>query len=240
MGNLKHFEAFLTVKSSSPSQSYRDAQEALINAQFSNSSSYYEIEEELTFGTLTYTDAGVRITDVITDKTTGEKLDSDFRRIIFKPNHSKGLGYRYKINDSTWLTVNSDDWSDSSIVRKCNHTLKWYDTTRKLIEEPCIVDYFNLSLSKNSLIENNGIVLPDKKCNIIIQKNDYTNALTYNQRFIFNKVAWQIVGFDFITYPNLVILNLEQILIDNATDDLVNEIPNENIVASTPTEGNMW
>ena len=237
---LKYYDAYLTI-STTPKDSFRNNLQAVINAQFDNAPNYYLIEEEETFGTLVFTDTNVRITQVIKNKSTGEKLGDDFKQIIFKElDHVTGMGYRYRFDNNIWIGVNSTNYKDitaSITTRRCNHTLKWYDTSRVLRQEPCVIEYFKSGTTEN-ISENNNMIVPSKQCTIILQNNDYSDTLQYDQRFFFNKVAWKIIGFDRITYSGLIRLTVEQHSIDNVKDDLTNEIANS-VVSATPTPGSM-
>lgn len=214
-----------------------------INSEYEYATNAFIIQEELNFGSLNFTDIEVILNHVI-NPTTGEKLGDDFKEIVFKDiSHSnKGMGFRYSFDNFYWLTINTDNYKKATasvIIRRCNHNLKWYDANRILRNEPCIIDYFKLAAMRDFLIENSNMAIPDKKCNIILQNNIVTNVINYNQRFIFNNTAWQVIGFDRVTYPGLITLNLEQHQINTATDDLVNEIANVNI-STAPVLGNLW
>ena len=222
---LDFYKAYKDNLATAPSQKYRDDMQAIINSQFENSSSLYTIEEESPYASNLWVNTDVRINHLITNQM-GVRLGDDYRELVFKDlSHAKGMGFRYRFSNSVWLTINTDNYkyiTNSTTIRRCNHLLKWYNDENKLIQEPCILDYFKFR--PNVLKETSDMILPDDKKQIIMQLNDNTQQLGYNKRFIFNKMAWQIIDFDTISYPNLLILTVEQHEIDVAKDDLVNEI----------------
>jgi hypothetical protein len=191
----KYYQSYLPVVTS-PSVGLKDDLQALINDQFENGSDFYTIGEELTFGTINFTNTDVRITHVI-NRNTGEKLGDDFREIIFKDiTHVKGMGFRYYFDDNYWITVNTDNYkfvTASSIIRRCNNVLRWIDRYGNKIQEPCIIEY---AIKESANDFNSNIIIPQGQIAITTQYNNRTTTIIPNQRFLIGnpRVAYKVRG----------------------------------------------
>lgn len=226
------YDAYLTI-ATDPSDTYKNDQQAFINAQFANTPSVYTVEEELIFGTQTFTNLEARITHVINPKT-GENQGDDYRNIIFKNvDIQKGLGIRYRFDNNIWLTINSDYYkytTANSILRRCNNVVKFYDEDGALIQEPCILDY---GLTSTQFDFDEAINIDAGKKYLIMQNNDSSSKIDVNRRFIFNGKAFKVEQverflnnetFDSDTVPLLYIKTMKDQESDQ--DDLVNNIAN--------------
>ncbi len=230
---LKYYDAYKNNLAMSPSESYKDNLQAMIDSQFENSSSLYNIEEECPTKSNLWNNVDVRINHVLSSNM-GIKLGDDFKELIFGDlSHPKGMGYKYKFDNYVWITINTDNYkfvTASAVIRRCNQVLKWYNKEGRLIEEPAIIDYYKFR--PNNFKENKDMILPDDKKQIIMQLNDNTSELAYDKRFIFNKMAWKIVDYDVVSYPSLLILTVTQHEMDKARDDISNEIADAFVLPS--------
>lgn len=231
-----------SISTSSPSQRFRNDLQNKINSDFDYASDNYTIEQELTVGTLVWSDIDVRITHVLAD-VTGNKLGDDWRQLIFKQSSDLfGLGHRYKFDDYIWLTVNTDYYKYSTFsntIRRCNYTLKWYTdaATPELIEEPCIIDYYKFT-SSNNVDEDAFIRIGSNIRYAFLQLNNNTNSLNRDDKFIVDRRAYRIIDYDSVTKSGLFIVTLEEYQANNVTDDIVNNIANVN--TSTIEAGKLW
>lgn len=189
---VKYYDSYLSI-ATSPSQTYKDDLQALVNSQFDNGSDYYTIEEELSKGTLNFSNVDIRINHIV-KSNTGTQIGDDFKTIIFQDmNHIKGLGYRYKFDNNIWLTVNSDYYkyvTASVVIKRCNNTLKWYDEYNNLQIEPCCVDY---KLNETEFDFNANIIIPEGNVTILCQENEHTKKININDRFVLgNKQVFKV------------------------------------------------
>lgn len=188
---LPYFDALLDLNLT-PNTDWKDDFQQYIDYEFENSSSIYDIEEELTFGTQVYTAAQVRVNHAI-NSATGSKLGDDYRQFIFKDMaHPKGLGYRYKFNNNTWLCMNSDTYkfvTASTTVRRCNNLLKWKDQYGVIRQEPCVIDY---AYSGTQVDFDQAINIPSGNLVVSVQYNQYTSGIKINDRFIFGSQAFKV------------------------------------------------
>lgn len=232
---MTFYQAYLSI-AQSPSNQLKEDYQQVINSEWEVSSSLYDIEEELTFGTQSFTTTQVRINHAI-NTTTGNKLGDDYRQFIFEDfNHAKGLGYRYRFNNNIWLCMNSDLYkfvTASTTVRRCNNLLKWKDQYGVIRQEPCVIDY---AYSGTQVDFDQAINIPSGNLVVTVQYNQYTSGIKINDRFIFGSQAFKVKSLnDFFqnqtgmnsTTP-LIYLNVYKDSIAEG-DDLVNGIPVSNI-----------
>ena len=221
-----------------PNEEWKNDLQAFIDDQFNNTVNVYSISEELTFGTLDWSSTDVIITRVI-NSNTGENIGKDWKKIIFKDiDHSRGLGYRYYFDNSTWITVNYDPHNEtaSSIIRRCNHTFKWYDDSNVLVEEPGIVDYYDFTKDDNVWVDKN-MRIGDNIRFVVLQNNDNSYNIRRDERFIIDRLAYRVINFDSITKSGLYLLTLEEHQINTQTDDIVDSVADE---TSYGSGGGLW
>ena len=175
-----------SISSVSPSQTIVNSLQYKFDADFNNSPTKQIIGEEQTFGTLVFTNIDVRITSVISDKSTGEKLSEDFKKLIFKDiSTSKSNGQRYSFDNSIWITINTDNLSQvtkSSIVRRCNNSLKWKNVNNVTKIEPCFIES---RATNNELNVDKYMSTPESTLIVSTQGNDISRTIVLNQRFLF-------------------------------------------------------
>lgn len=236
---------------SSVSDNLKQTLQYKINDEFQFASDVYTIQEEQTSGKLDWQNLSVRITHVLSDKNTSDtKKSDDWRNIIFKDiTHYYALGIRYQFDSNTWITVQSDIYhypTASAIIRRCDSTLKWYDTNHTLIEEPVMIDY-DMRLTK--FLFGTEIILPQGHIKIYAQYNSNTQKISMDQRFVLGSQLYKIDYInDFIrknTYDkNSVPLIYFTAFLDQknlAVDDMVNQIANglnQPTPSPTPVTGN--
>lgn len=217
---------YLNNLAKTPKESWKDDYQALTDMAFSNTSDIYTIGEELTFGTQIYTDVETRVVHIITSNTS-VRSSEDYKKFIFQDNDKLlKMGNRFTFNGYTWLGVEYDKYkyeSNAIIARRCNHLLKWYNKEGKLIQEPCVVDYFKYSKTAGS-DESKYMILPENQRLLVLQQNQFSEPLDYGKRFIFNKMAWRILDYDRVNDDGLLYMTVEKCGINNDKDDLVNEI----------------
>jgi hypothetical protein len=207
----------------SGSEYFKNKLQQKIDKEFQYASTFYTIQEELNPGTNIYTDTQVRIEHVVKNEL-GQKLGDDFRGLIFKNiDHIYGLGYRYRFNNNIWITVFSDFYkfpTASATIRRANYTLKWINDVGKLIEEPCIIEYFKLTM--NSIDEAKNIRTGTNQRYIYFQNNSETYKIIRDKRFIIDRRAYRVVDYDSVTFkstnPGLYELTLEEHQYNSAID----------------------
>lgn len=220
--------------SDSPKQSMLDSYQQLINERFVNATNVFTIEEETSVGSLSYVSTVVRLDTIIGEN--GIRLSDDFRKVIFKDmGHARGLGFKFRFDSSTWLTINYDLYGKataSTIIRKCRNVLKFIDkSTGALLQEPCVVE--NYSTKSPKPYATNSITIPEGYVIVDVQGNDTTYKIEVNQRFILNGKAfkvWNILNsLNNPTYDHdapllYIVLGTDEI--NTAVDDTVNNIAN--------------
>ena len=222
---------------------YTDLFQTKLDEEFTNASDVWNIEEEVTFASGIYQDINVRITTHLISSVTGKFMGDDYKKILFKDlDHVTGIGYMYQFSDSYWITINSEKTKNlaaSSIVKRCNNTLRWIDLDGRVHTVPCSIDYIilqNLDYTGATALA----VIPSGTIEVIAQFNDETNLIMPNQRFLFgnnnNWSAYRVMGGGVNNYNNVETMDEDTVgfirftmkmdyLSDN--DDLTNGIAYE-------------
>ena len=228
--SYKFYDAYLATIATTPFNTYSEGLQAVIDSQYDNTASIYDIEEETALGTLVFSDVKYRTVQAVSS-LTGMKLGDDFRRIIY-PNTSgsKDLGWRYRFSDNYWLVANSklfNSVTDSVTLRRCNNLAKFYDSNGVLREEPCVIDYqLNETAPDFSKVTN----LPEGTIFMFMQYNENTFVINDNRRFLFgshgNYSAYKVHGVKNFIADNLVWFTLYRDQVDEVRDDIINGIAN--------------
>ena len=227
--SLDFYKSYLTI-ATDPSDTYIDDLQAVIDVQYENSASLYDIEEETAYGALEFVEKKYRVTKAIS-ALTGVKLGDDFRKLIY-PNttSSKGLGWRYDFLDDYWIVSNSknkDRITNSVTLRRCNSTAKFYNNNGVLSEEPCVLDYQLNETAPSYLTTESS---PQGTIFLFMQYNDNSVELVENRRLLFGRRgvynAYKIHGNKNFIDDNLVWFVLYREQVDEVRDDLVNGIAN--------------
>lgn len=205
-----------------------------IDSQFTNASDWFDIEEELLNEVNQFQQIRVRLNSVVQSET-GTKLSDDFRKIIFQDMaHARGLGYKYRFDDSIWLSINYDIYGKSTAsctIRKCRNVLKWIDPDNgALLEEACVFD--NYALKENSPFFNAQITIPAGYVPVAVQSNNRTKKIKLNQRFYFNGMCYKVWSiFNALNNPTFAEEPLIGLLmgvdeVNAQEDDVINNIAN--------------
>lgn len=105
------------------------------------------------------------------------------------------LGKYYNFDGYYWLTINTGSFVGTSIyaiLGRCNNTLKWIDSQGLYHSWPCI---FKRTLSNTPLNygkQDEGVPQIKADTLIQVQRNDFTNSIKINQRFLFDGQAFQV------------------------------------------------
>ena len=207
-------------------QFYQD----LIDERFEYATDYMTIKEETSVGSLCYKPIGVRVTHGVNNTSATTTFAKEFKKIIFKNfDHEQYLGKKYKFKGHTWLTTDLNEItniSSHSFVRMCNNTLKWYDPKDKtvLYSEPCVFtnQFTNTSFDNGS--EN--VIQVSGDFQILVQLNERTKTIAYNQRFVLDGLGFQVTQYDNHRSPTYLIMKVKQIDVQ-ANDNVVDNIAND-------------
>lgn len=232
--SLPKYQALLKARDVVPYDYYKGLEQAIINAQWSNTTTLYTVQEQTEIGSWTFNDIEVRLNHLIDRSTLSRKNGDDFRSINFKDlNHSIIRGLYYQFENNIWLTTFTDEihmLAKNILLRRCNNNMKWKDLeTGTVYSYPCVLAYDDTSPQnqkvKDIITPNNGII-------VIVQGNPDTRNIKLNQRFIFNNRPFKIAGYNNYMYdtvaddmPNILYFDtyLDEV---SPYDDLVNGIAN--------------
>ena len=213
---------------------------ASANAMFEISTDVFTISRESSFASGSFIDTRVRVTSAI-NSLTGKRRGDDWKQIIFSPydTFTDGIGYKYKFNSNTWLSIFSDVLKSvvtNCTVRRANENLRWIGDDGVYYSEECIIDYD--LVGTRDLIRQDDMVLPQGNVRIYAQLNDKTAKIKPNMRFLFGRpdqrVCWRIFGNGIMnsqspitnseTTGNLLELTVGAYQVDPQLDDLINGI----------------
>lgn len=243
MGSLKFFDAFMKTAPTTPKQGYKEETQAIFTNFMENAPNiFYDVEMESAYGNADFQKitAGVRVDGVVTFNTGLHDADN-WKVFIFYPDfETPELGRKFRWKGSDWIVTSTSNLESQVIsveVRRCNNVLRWIDDYGKYIEEPCVMDVV-LRFTKN---DNTSIVTTGhNEQKIWCQKNERTNKIKANQRFLFgtkdNRVCVKLYGggtknfMNTLTYddnsPSVTEFYLENYQINYELDDLEKGIAN--------------
>ena len=238
--SYKYFLSGYPLITQTPNVSWKGNFDSFLDADFYNSPNVYTIQEETVFSSGSLVDVDARITTAISNDT-GMKLSDDFKQLLFKSDHTVGLGYKYYFDSNYWIVTNVNvikSITVTALARRCNNVLRWTDQNGIIYEEPCIIDYKIASPNNNTTDPITG----EGTIHIFAQQNTKTNKIKENQRFLFgnsnNWMCYRVYGGGVKNYLNnssidnntstVMELVLGKNSVNEDTDDLVNGIADAN------------
>lgn len=224
---LKFYPAYIDGLSQAPVDEWQQGYQAASDDFWDNTSTVRTIQAQTSVGSTVYDNEEVQVTSILNPKT-GKELGDDWRELVHKVylDDTNYTGKYYIFAGKTWIATNTNKREGSvrtSIVRRCNKTLKWVDNAGVLHQWACA-----LSTDFNYIQPDYGTMgVPEIKADAVVyvQQNEETKAIPYNQRFLFDGKPYILVQ----TNPHIVDTYL--VLYINATqlqegDDIVNDIAN--------------
>ena len=236
----KYFLSGYPLITETPNVSWKSSFDSFLDADFYNSPNVYTIQEETVFSSGSLVDVDARITTAISNDT-GMKLSDDFKQLLFKSDHTVGLGYKYYFDSNYWIVTNINvikSITVTALARRCNNVLRWTDQNGVIYEEPCVIDYKIASPNNNTTDPITG----EGTIHIFAQQNYKTNKIKENQRFLFgnsnNWMCYRVYGGGIKNYLNNSSIDndtstvMEFVLgknfVNEDTDDLINGIADAN------------
>ncbi len=224
-----------------PKTTYIEDFKERLETGFENSSDWFTIQEETSFGSEEYQDVDARINYVIAAET-GEKMSDDFKMLWFRDtDHTVKLGTMFYFNDNYWLCINTErikSLTTAVTVKRCNNTLRWMDENGGVYNVPCaladplIRENRDYSTTGSAVVNVSGVI------EVMVQFNEKTNKIKANQRFLFgNPDNWYCYKIFGAGVNNINLMNTDDLYSSGIirysmggwqwnedTDDLVNGI----------------
>ena len=220
---LEFYNAYLNI-SKTPKETYKDGLQAMIDAQFDNSSTVNTIKEESGIGTEVYADIEVRLNKV-KSPSNYKSLGYDYRKVIYSSPQANKIGIRYQFNSNYWIAINNNIFNmptSSMVAIRCNNNLKWVDSDDVAHDEPCHIDF---SPSSDNFIINSKVPTIEDEILVICQDNDETDGLFVNQRLIFGKRnVYKITKINDCIDNNVLYITLRIDQQVDGSDDFTNEV----------------
>lgn len=225
-------------------EAYANNTIAFIEATFHASPTFRVLEVNSTeFPDITEIDA--RVVEV-------ERMGS-LREVLFRPQQGLNIGTYVTFDNDTWIV--SDVWGSTAtqlkvMVQKCNRKLTWKDKDGEVQAIDCIASQSPLgskaNQGKNDIEWNKmDVRLPLGQLYVYVEKNNITNTLELNQRFIFGSNVYEVYGIDDTTSVDKNGFGIIQLTIKVTTkqdaDDFTsgiafNDYENEGVIENPPTE----
>lgn len=225
---------YLQNMAETPNETYRNMQQAWVDAQWDNTTLLAVVDEETAVGTNIFNSVEVWKNTVSEFSVNVIKDAKDFRRLMFQnQDHVVTRGLKYQFNNNMWLVyeeTNVEEPYCDILVRRCNNVAKWIDIdTGAILQEPCILDY---TLSATNPKKDKDVIVEGGSVTLIIQGNENTFKLNPNQRFIFNKVPYKFVAYNNYMQIDSTTNEVPLLFLDcnldmiQPSDDLTNNIAN--------------
>lgn len=230
------YKSYLRSIAKQPVDEWRQITQATIDDTWLNTSTLENVLGQKELGTKTYKKESIQLNSVI-DPKTGNSFGDEYRKIVYKTlkdnyiseeleTTDRFLGKYYQFYNFTWITINTNTIIGSmasAILQRCNNWLKWYDNKQILHEWPCV---FERSLGSTGLNRGSeGVAEVGADITIKVQRNEATDTIPYNQRFIFDGHAFQVKQINnhiSNTYMEIYLFETQV----QSNDDLVNNIAN--------------
>lgn len=224
------YTAYMNGMAQAPVREWQEGYQAAADDFWDNTSTVRTIQSQTAVGSHEFVPEDVQVTSILNPKT-GKDLGDDWREIVHKvyTEQTNYTGKLYQFDGKTWIATNTNKREGSvrtSIVRRCNQTLKWV-AGDELKQWACAFTTDFNYISPNYGTEGVPIIKADAM--ILVQQNTDTTAIPYNQRFLFNGKAYITVQ----TNPHIIdtylviYVNATQI---EADDDVVNNIANASAI----------
>lgn len=133
------------------------------------------------------------------------------REIILRPDKSLEIGMSVKIDDEWYILIDKYGGNGSTSIKllaiKVNESLVWIDENGDLQDFNCVASATDLGSkskqSKNEIEWNKyDVRLPVGQLFVSVEKNETTEKIGLNHRFIFGRNVFEITGIDDITTVN--------------------------------------
>lgn len=193
--NLSFYEAKSQLTPLTPDEQYKQHTQALVNAQWDNTTQVITVFEQDSIGGIEYYPVEVRV-DYSIEMGTSFKQDDDFKHFAFKDlNHFTTKGTMYQYDDDYWLTINTAELGSiykDITVRRCNNVMRWINPMNGALNElPCCIEYV---LESPQTLKDKDVMVANGHISVICQGNHLTRRLPKNTRFIFNGEPYKFVA----------------------------------------------
>lgn len=227
---FEFYKAYANSLAKQPVQEWQEGYQAAADDFWDNTSTVKTIKAQNGVGLTDYSDESVQVTSILNPKT-GKDIGDDWREIVHKEYllNDNYVGKMFQFDGQSWLTTNTNKREGSartSVVRRCNQTLKWVSDGKLKQWQCAFTTDFNY-ISPNYGTEGVPIIKADAM--ILVQQNADTKTIPYNQRFLFNGKPYITVQ----TNPHIadtylvIYVNATQI---EADDDVENNIANASAI----------
>lgn len=196
--NLPMYQTMLQARDTIPYNYYKNFQQALIDSQWTNTTTLYTVNEQQSINIWEFNEIEVHLNHAIAMVTKGLPNGDDFRKINFQDlDHDITRGLYYMFDNNYWIATFTDEaelLTKNVMVRRCNNWLKWIDkSTGNILEYPCVLAY-DATSPQNQV--DNDIITPNNGLFIIVQGNTDTLSIETNQRFLFNGRPFKVAGYN--------------------------------------------
>ena len=123
------YTAYMNGMAQAPVREWQEGYQAAADDFWDNTSTVRTIQSQTAVGSREFVPEDVQVTSILNPKT-GKDLGDDWREIVHKvyTEQTNYTGKLYQFDGKTWIATNTNKREGSvrtSIVRRCNQTLKW-------------------------------------------------------------------------------------------------------------------
>lgn len=159
---------------------------------------------------------------ILTDKQTEA---SNSMKLLAPLDVPVSVGSTFKWKNENWFILMEEIQQNKAhykmIITKCNNMLKWMNIDGVIQERAIYVrGYKGANFDRK---QTGGIIVMDNKgeIEITVGKDKDTITIAEEQRFILNRQAYEVVGIDNMSNPNLIYLTLGKDKINKDIDNLI-------------------
>lgn len=193
---------------------FKDVKSVTVNHSIRTISSFFKHSPS-------YEEVIINGTNVVPSQIVTDTKIPTVKTILIHPGYIiKAGNIVSRNNGEDWLCLYDDPnpVHVSGKIERCNYTLKWIDDEGTVQVHPSVL-YFN-TRSNFGIEEDRKMNMPDGRRQVTLQRNESTEKLTRDLRFIFGNEAFRIIDVDFVSDAGLVNISLDSDQINPEDDDI--------------------
>lgn len=145
----------------------------------------------------------------------------DLKHITLAPGCKLKRGDYIQWDEKTWLTLITDHQGDiyyrGRIAECAVEYLKWVDENDIVHSYPCVFHYG--AKANFGVFSDKVLSMPDGRRQVIVQKNEHTEKIVRDMRFMFGGNVFKVIDHDHTSEDGLVHFNLKDDLFNPARDN---------------------
>lgn len=169
-----------------------------------------------------------------------DRDDINKAKLLLKPNTVINIGDYISGNSEAWLVY---DFFDNEIYPKCNlfycnDEIKW-DDSGNTINYPCYLfdsDY-DIAMKQNN---DSRVLVTEGDLNLYTQDNNDTKKIQYDQKFIFGRNIYKVIGINDVLRKGILKISLKFDSYNTSGDEVVNDENNRSDDGADDGDDSLW